>query len=123
MTTETEHRGWEISSDYHEHWMDDCTYDLAEDTDSPWQSWLAAIAIAVLVAGVYLLGKWLEPPAVTFRPPIISMSPVQPAVQFVSQFGDFRWPVNYSVTCMALDTQAKTIQPIMVLLDSIRRGD
>lgn len=55
MSAETEHRGWEISSDYHEHWMDDCTYDLAEDAvESSWRSWLVVIGIAALLAGIYL---------------------------------------------------------------------
>lgn len=50
----TEHRGWEPSADYHEHWMDDPDWDVAEDQSESGSS-------AIFVLGTILLfgaGLW-----------------------------------------------------------------
>lgn len=69
-----EQRGWKTNDTYHEHWLDDPAYDVAEDgAESVSRRFIAcAILSVVLLAGVFLAGKWLEPPQlkVTIAPPV-----------------------------------------------------
>ena len=44
----TEHRGWEPSADYHEHWMDDPEWDVAEDQSESGSSVILVLGTIVL---------------------------------------------------------------------------
>lgn len=66
---QAESRGWEIEDTHHEHWLDDPQVDIAEDHGESSAKVLVVvlILIALFGAAVYLAGKWLEPPAVSFH--------------------------------------------------------
>jgi hypothetical protein len=54
-----ERRGWEISTEFHKHYLDDPYWDFAEDgvDDIPWKGWLICLGIlAAVIAATYYLG-------------------------------------------------------------------
>lgn len=67
---ETEHRGWEIESSYHQHYLDDVNWDLAEDQADEYGAKFAWVvgALVVLCLALYGLNLYLTPPKVVFNP-------------------------------------------------------
>lgn len=81
-----EHRGWKISTDYHPHYLDDATYDVAEDeVETGRIGWVVFVLVllAAAVIGLWLLGKYLEPPALFFPPPRVEIISPKPPVGMV----------------------------------------
>lgn len=73
MSGEPERRGWDIENDYHQHFLDDADFVIdGEEEEVRWFWAIAALAI-LLCIGVWLLGKWLEPPPVVFSPPLVPL--------------------------------------------------
>jgi hypothetical protein len=78
---QTEHRGWEISDDYHQHWMDDNELDVVDEFEEASATGFTAalIVLAISLAGLYALDLYLAPPrptfAATFQPPSIASLP------------------------------------------------
>lgn len=69
MSDQVEHRGWEIDNSYNQHYLDDADFVFNGDGEKGSWFWVIAVLAIGLSAGLWLLGKWLEPPAVSFPPP------------------------------------------------------
>lgn len=101
MTDTTEHRGWEISTNYHEHWLDDPDYDLAEDSSKVSTApFFFCLAFAVIFGlAIHFGEEWVAPPIVKFPAPKIV-----PVVQWT-------FPAGWQMECLSIDGANKTIQP------------
>lgn len=111
MAAETEHRGWEIENNYHEHWLDDPTYDLAEDAIEDGNTGVIVLAVLVvaLLVGSYLMGKWLAPPQVTFK----IAPPISPPAYYVHA-PIYTYCMSHDLTCVvgAIPNSSQTMLEI-----------
>jgi|GEM_PF-4806285 len=79
MSREQEHRGWEPSSEYHVHPLDDPEWSFNDVNEGSGAAFIALLIIGVLaVGGMLLLTKWVSPPPVVFQPPrVVEFLPTQ----------------------------------------------
>lgn len=66
---QAEHRGWEPSSEYNPHPFDDADWNFDAEAPGSTGFWVVMVLLLVIGTGNYLLGKWLEPPHITFAAP------------------------------------------------------
>lgn len=100
---EVEHRGWEVNNEHDENVRDNAYHDIAEDEiETSTGPVLILVGVILLGIGVYLLGKYLSPPAVIFPPPIVRAATYTPESLF---------PPGYNISCIKLDGITMTIEP------------
>lgn len=114
MTAEVEHRGWEIESNYHEHFLDDPSIDLGDDFSEGNGGHLfgAILALTVLLVAIWGLKLWLTPPILNFPPAAVQIVLPQPPIpRGQMSAGPIHYDSDWRPQCLMVDYAHKMLRP------------
>jgi hypothetical protein len=102
VNTQTESRGWETESNYHEHFLDDPDVDITSYAESNAGAFVASLAaLVILFVGIHFLRDWTKPPVLVF--PTATAPEVIPIPEIFN--------AHWKVSCLYINGGTKVIRP------------